>query len=129
MRHLKLDNIKTTVLQAHKGRCSSENHAAGGMRTLWHPLLVRAAHCTPPVACVSYAMATANTLTTQYMVRFSHLTVQLPEDQTKQSNRLKKTKVSHFITGLRVSISSDDNTHFSLSLLHSRVDTTQLLSN
>lgn len=36
------------------------------------------------------ATATANTLTTQYMVRFSHLTVQLPENpQTSRGNYSK----------------------------------------
>lgn len=34
------------------------------------------------LCCCHRATATANTLTTQYMVRFSHLTVQLPKRQT-----------------------------------------------
>lgn len=37
------------------------------------------------IGCHS-ATATANTLTTQYMVRFSHLTVQLPERETRRRN-------------------------------------------
>lgn len=32
--------------------------------------------------------ATANTLTTQYMVRFSHLTVQLPTEKEKEKTGL-----------------------------------------
>lgn len=54
-----------------------------GSMALVGPLLVTWIHCTPlwrlcGCFCVSYTTAMANTLTTQYMVRFSHLTVQLP---------------------------------------------------
>lgn len=44
------------------------------------PLLVAGAHCSPP----RYGTATAKTLTTQYMVRLSHLTVQLPSTAVSQ---------------------------------------------
>lgn len=43
--------------------------------------------CGDMCVCVSYAIATANTLTTQYMVRFSHLTVQLPAGTNKQTGK------------------------------------------
>lgn len=63
--------------------CTGEGSVALGV-----PLLVTRAHCTPRgfinVCAFVYAVATANTLTTQYMVRFSHLTVQLPTDTKNQ---------------------------------------------
>lgn len=43
--------------------------------------------------CTSYAIATANTLTTQYMVRFSHLTVQLPAETKQQTGEFLKNKI------------------------------------
>lgn len=63
--------------------CMCEDYVALGV-----PLLVTGAHCTPRgfinVCAFVYAVATANTLTTQYMVRFSHLTVQLPSMAVSQ---------------------------------------------
>lgn len=49
--------------------------------------------------CLHTATATANTLTTQYMVRFSHLTVQLPEMRlfhilNKQVNMILKNVIA-----------------------------------
>lgn len=60
------------------------------------PVCVRASRCerragrerTGRRVTPSYNVtATANTLTTQYMVRFSHLTVQLPVEQKPQVNQ------------------------------------------